>query len=57
MFEIQDSQPLGRAPARTSIMYERAIALGFLLSAVVASLGWMTFLGWLIWRLADWALR
>jgi hypothetical protein len=32
------------------------ITIGFLFLAAIASVGWMTFIGWIIWSVAKWGV-
>jgi len=38
------------------VTFRRTVKFGFILAMVVAMAGWTTFLGWMVWYLADWAI-
>jgi hypothetical protein len=38
------------------LTFRRTVKFGFILAMVVAMAGWTTFLGWMVWYLADWVI-
>jgi hypothetical protein len=38
----------------TTVAYPRLLAYGYFGAVFVAMVGWLSFIGWIIWKLIDW---